>query len=73
MRITFDDQSYIECYKPNDPNKVIFIISAKDQENPRKKTTNAVEITMDEFKQLIANVAPDIGFYVQPPKYIVEK
>ena len=51
MKINFEDKSYIECRKSDD--KIVIIISAKDAENPRKKTTNAVEITKEEFKKLI--------------------
>jgi hypothetical protein len=57
MRITFDDKSYIECRKSDTPDKILLIVSARDQENPRKKTTNAVELTADEFKQLISDVS----------------
>jgi nitrate reductase NapAB chaperone NapD len=56
MKIVFDDKSYIDCRKSDNPGKVIIIISAKDQENPLKKITNAVEITTAEFKKLISDV-----------------
>lgn len=56
MKISFDDKSYLECKKSDTPGKVMIIISAKDQENPLKKITNAVEITLEEFKQLISDV-----------------
>jgi len=56
MKITFEDKSYIDCRKSDNPGKVIIIISAKDQENPLKKITNAVEITTAEFKKLISDV-----------------
>lgn len=56
MKITFDDKSYIECKKADKPDHVLVIISAKDGENPRKKITNAVEIPIDDFKKLIAEV-----------------
>lgn len=55
MKIQFDDRSYIECRKSDD-GKIIFIISAKDQSNPLKKTTNTVELTVSEFKLLIADI-----------------
>lgn len=54
MKITFDDNSYVECRKTND--KIVLIISAKDQSNPLKKITNAVEISKEELKQLISDV-----------------
>ena len=57
MRITFNDQSYIECKKSDKPDHVLIIISARDQENLRKKITNAVEITVDDFKKIISDVS----------------
>jgi nitrate reductase NapAB chaperone NapD len=56
MKIIFDDKSYIECRKSDNPGKIIVIISAKDHDNPLKKITNAVEITTAEFKQLVSDV-----------------
>lgn len=56
MKITFEDKSYIECVKSNNPGKVIITISAKDHTDPLKKITNAVEITTEEFKKLISDV-----------------
>jgi nitrate reductase NapAB chaperone NapD len=56
MKITFDDKSYIECLKSNEPGKIIIVISAKDGTDPLKKITNAVELTADEFKKLISDV-----------------
>lgn len=56
MKITFEDKSYIECIKSANPGKIIITISAKDHNDPLKKITNAVEITSEEFKKLIADV-----------------
>lgn len=56
MKITFNDKSYIECRKSDNPGKIIIIISAKSQDNPLKKITNAVEIELSEFKQLISDI-----------------
>lgn len=56
MKIIFDDKSYIDCYKSNEPGKVVIVISAKDAENPLKKITNAVELTTEEFKKLFSDV-----------------
>ena len=56
MRITFEDKSYIEAKKSDNPGKAVIIISAKDHENPLKKITNAVEITNEELKQLFSDV-----------------
>jgi tRNA threonylcarbamoyladenosine modification (KEOPS) complex Pcc1 subunit len=54
MKITFEDKSYIDCYKSD--NKIIIVIQATDHENPLKKIINAVELTIEEFKDLISNV-----------------
>ncbi|HEY5268668.1 MAG TPA: hypothetical protein VII94_06140 [Candidatus Saccharimonadales bacterium] len=56
MKIVFDDKSYIECNKSDNPGKVVITISAKDRTDPLKKITNAVEITVEEFKKLISDV-----------------
>jgi hypothetical protein len=55
MKIQFSDKSYIEC-KKSDLGKIIMIVSAKDYDNPLKRITNTVELTMDEFKQLISDI-----------------
>ncbi len=56
MKLSFDDKSYVEVKKSTNPGKIIIIISAKDQSNPLKKITNAVEISEEEFKNLISDV-----------------
>ena len=56
MKITFEDKSYIDCQKSANPGKIVISISAKDHADPLKKITNAVEITAEEFKQLISDV-----------------
>jgi hypothetical protein len=56
MKISFDDKSYVEVRKSDNPGKmIIIIISAKDHDNPLKKITNAVELTQEEFKKLISD------------------
>lgn len=55
MKIAFDDKSYIEIKKTDD-GKVVIVISAKDGNNNLKKITNAVEVSLDEFKQLISDI-----------------
>jgi hypothetical protein len=56
MRIQFEDKSFIECRKSDTPGKIILIISAKDNDNARKKITNAVEVTLEEFQKLISDI-----------------
>ena len=70
MKITFDDKSYIDCQKSNEPGKIMIIISAKDGTDPLKKIINAVELTADEFRKLISDIAPTLGFYIKPPENI---
>ena len=55
MKIQFTDKSFIEA-KKIDSDKVLFIIQAKDHENPLKKITNAVELSIEEFKTLISDI-----------------
>ena len=56
-KIMFDDKSYIEVSKPiADDSKIILTIVAKDQANPLKRVVNTVEITTEQFKQLVADV-----------------
>lgn len=56
MKIEFKDKSYIECNKSDNPGKIVIVISAIDYENPLKKITNAVELTVEEFKKLISEM-----------------
>lgn len=56
MKIDFNDKSYIECRRSDNPGKIFIIISAKDHENPLKKITNAVEIELSQFKELISDL-----------------
>lgn len=56
MKIEFNDKSFVECIKSNNPGKILFTISAKDHNDPLKKISNAVEITADEFKKLISDI-----------------
>lgn len=56
MKITFNDNSFIECNKSDTPGKIVLTISAKDHTDPLKTISNAVEITVEEFKQLISGI-----------------
>lgn len=56
MKIVFDDKSYVECVKSDNPGKVVITISAKDHTDPLKKITNAVEVTVEQFTQLTSEV-----------------
>ncbi len=56
MKIQFEDKSFVECKKSDKPGNIVIIIQAKDYDNTLKKITNAVELTVEEFKQLISDV-----------------
>jgi nitrate reductase NapAB chaperone NapD len=56
MKIVFDDKSYIDAQKSDEPGKIIIVISAKDAVNPLKKISNSVELTEEEFKKLISDI-----------------
>lgn len=56
MKIQFDDKSYVECRKSDGGDKIILIVSAKDYDNPLKKITNSVELTIEEFRKLVSDV-----------------
>jgi len=60
MRIKFDDKSYIDAKRSDDPNKpkhVVIMIGARDAENPLKLNVSAVELTPDQFKTLLVDLA----------------
>lgn len=56
MKIEFDDKSFIECKKSDTSDKIIILIQAKDYLNPLKKIINTVELTQEQFKQLISDL-----------------
>ncbi len=56
MRITFDDKSYVEMKRSDNPGKFLIIISAKDQENSLKRIINAVEIDKSQLQQLLSDL-----------------
>ena len=56
MKIEFEDKSYIDLKKSNDSDTIVIIVQAKDFTNPLKKITNTVELTKEQFKQLISDI-----------------
>jgi len=53
----FEDGSYIEVQKtPTDATKIDIIVSAKDQTNPLKRVVNIVEMSIDQFRELVKEV-----------------
>lgn len=53
MKINFPDHSYIEVSKSSSPNKIIITIVAKDNNRPLETIANSVELTLEQFQQLI--------------------
>lgn len=53
MKINFEDKSYLEVKNSEKDGYVTIIIQAKDFENPLKKITNIVEITKQQFDEII--------------------
>lgn len=53
MKINFEDKSYLEIKNSEKDGHVTIIIQAKDFENPLKKITNIVEITKEQFDEII--------------------
>jgi len=53
MKIQFKDHSYIEVSKSSSPNKIIITIVARDVKKPLETIANSVELTTDQFNQLI--------------------
>jgi hypothetical protein len=51
VKISFPDGSYVSVEKTDD--KVVLTVAARDYDNPRKKITNAVELSLAEIKQLM--------------------
>ncbi len=56
MKINFEDKSCVECKKSDNSDKILIIIQAKDYSNPLKKIVNTVELTKEQFKELISDI-----------------
>jgi hypothetical protein len=52
MKIIFDDKSYIEITKTTS-DKIIITIVARDHLQPLATIANSVELTLEQFNQLI--------------------
>lgn len=53
MKVVFDDKSYIEIVKSNHPGKFLITIAAKDGKDPLTTIANSVELTTEQFNQLV--------------------
>lgn len=56
-KIQFDDKSHIEISKSSEPGKIIIVIQAADISNPLKKIANSVEISKEQWQQLISDIS----------------
>jgi hypothetical protein len=56
MKIVFEDKSYVDIVKSNEPGKIIITIQAKDTTNALKKISNSVDLTLEQWQQLINGV-----------------
>jgi lysophospholipase L1-like esterase len=53
MKIQFKDHSYIEVQRSTSPNKIMITIVANDIKKPLETIANSVELTLEQFNQLI--------------------
>lgn len=56
MKIKFDDNSYLEVKRSDKEDKIILIISARDYDNFKRKITNSVEISNDQFNEILKDL-----------------
>lgn len=55
MKIQFEDKSYIEIVKSQNPGKILVTIVARDHSKPLATIANSVELTEEQFAALILN------------------
>lgn len=53
MKVQFQDKSYVEIIKSNTPGKIMITIVARDHDKPLATIVNSVEITEEQFQNLI--------------------
>lgn len=53
MKQVFDDKSYVEVKKSATTDKIIITIAALDPQSKRVSIINSVELTQEQFDQLI--------------------
>lgn len=54
MKIQFENKSYIEVVKSSNVGKIIVSIVAIDKDKPLTTIVSSVELTEEQFKELIA-------------------
>lgn len=55
MKITFDDNSYLEI-RMSSVGKIQIILSAKDGKNSNNEVINSVEISQQQFREIFNEV-----------------
>jgi hypothetical protein len=55
MKIEFDGSNFIECAMVGE-DKVAVILSARDGQAKNKSIINSVEVTLEEFRQLVSDI-----------------
>lgn len=53
MKIEFEDKSYVEITKSKNPNKVMITIVARDAARVDSIIASSVEVSAEQFTQLI--------------------
>jgi len=53
MKLSFDDNSFIEIKLSKSPGKVEIVLGASDFDNPLKKIVNSAEIDIKDFLKLV--------------------
>lgn len=61
MQINFEDGSYLEISRSNNPRKILITVAAKQIENPLETIINSVEITDKDFNLLINDILQSSG------------
>jgi hypothetical protein len=59
MRIDYKDKSYIEIRLGN-PGKIAIILGAQSKDNPLKYITNACEVSLQDFSNLVGDIPVDL-------------
>ena len=56
-KIIFDDKSYIEVSKSEQPDKIFITIAAKASDNAYKLIANCVELTKEQLLELVHSIS----------------
>lgn len=57
QKITFEDKSYIEVSKSDNPDMVYITVAAKNADNPRELVVNCVELSLAQLLTLLHSVS----------------